>query len=180
MALMLRRIILSVSAFLLAAPLLHGQATPTAYKVGDIQVGAGYVRSNPDYSPSNFNGFGLYGDIDLFRHFGAEVEFHRVAASNAGITISEKTYEFGARYRYPIRRFSPYAKILGGLGSFSFPPSLTQNGTYGMYAGGGGVDVEITRKINVRGDYEYQRWGGFPPRGLQPSVAMVGVAYRFR
>ena len=85
---------------------------------------------------------------------------------------------FGAKYRYPIHRLSPYLKILIGAGNFAFGSSY-QDGTYRIYSGGGGLDYRVTTHIVVRGDYEYQRWGTFPPRGLQPNVFSVGAAFRF-
>lgn len=154
------------------------QAIPAATRQGDLQVGAGYVRANPDYSPSTFTGFGIFADADLWRHLGVEADFHRVSGLSP-VKLSETTYEFGGRYRYPIGPVSPYVKLLFGAGSFSFGSS-TQNGTYGLYSGGGGIDFRLVKNVVARADYEYQRWGGFPPRGLQPNLFTVGAAYRFR
>ena len=156
---------------------MYGQAAPTASRLGILQVGAGYMRGQPDYSPNNFNGYSAWGTFDVYRHFGVEATFHHLSSSQ--INITENTYEAGGRYTYPIGRFYPYAKVQVGAGTFHFGNS-TQNGTYGMYSGGGGVDIEVYRKITLRGDYEYQRWGNFPPRGLQPNLVTIGVGYRFR
>ena len=144
----------------------------------DIQVGVGYVRAHPDYSPSSFSGYTIFADADLLQHLGIEADIHRISG-NVPNTLSETSYEVGGRYRYPIGPFSPYVKLLFGAGTFSFGSS-TQNGTYGMYSGGGGVDFLALKHIVVRADFEYQRWGGFPPRGLQPNLFTVGAAYRFR
>ena len=163
---------------LLAMPLLlPAQATPAATTPGDLQVGLGYSRGNPDYGTKSLNGFTVYGDADIWRHFGAEAEFHRISGDSP--TITESTYEVGARYRLPLQRFSPYLKILVGGGDFTLAGS-TQNGTYSMYAGGGGIDYRLSRHFVLRADYEYQRWGNFPPRGLQPNLVTLGAAYRFR
>lgn len=152
------------------------QAAPTATTHGDLQVGGGYVRGDPDYGTHNGNGFVVFADADVWKHFGIAGEFHHLSSPGA---ISESTYDFGARYRYPVWRVEPYLELLGGAGKFSFGNS-SQNGTYGMYAGGGGVDLHTIPKFIFRVDYEYQRWGSFVPRGLQPNLATVGVAYRFR
>ncbi len=175
---MFRKLLLSLLLFSATRCVLHAQAAPAAEKTGGLQAGVGYVHGHPDYSPANFNGFTVFGDVDLFKHFGIEAEFHRIAI-NTDVSISEKTYEVGGRYRYPIGRFSPYIKVLGGAGTFNFNTS-PQNGTYTMYAGGGGVDFRVQRRITFRVDYEYQRWGSFPPRGLQPSIATIGAAYTFK
>ncbi len=162
----------------LVAPLAHGQAVPAGSVPGDIQVGVGYANANPDYSPHRFNGFGVFADADLWQHFGVEAELHRVSGP-AFDRIAETSYLVGGRYRYPIRNLSPYLKILAGGSNFS-SKSSGQNGGYGIYAGGGGVDYGLTQHLVVRADYEYQRWGSFPPHGLQPNVFLAGVAYRFR
>ena len=107
------------------------QATPAASRLGDLQVGAAYVKGHPDYSPSTFNGYGIFADADLLRHLGVEADFHRISGLTP-TTLSETTYEFGGRYRYPIGPFSPYIKLLFGAGTFSFGNS-TQNGTYAIY-----------------------------------------------
>lgn len=182
---MLTKLLFLVCLFSSVSGSLHAQAVPTATKSGGLQVGAGYVRANPDYSPKLFNGFAVYGDVDLWKHFGLEAEFHRVATAST-INISETTYELGGRYRLPFGPISPYVKLMGGGGSFNFSNNSqngiygNQNGTYGMFAGGGGIDFRVIRNITFRADYEYQRWGSFPPRGLQPSLATIGVAYIIR
>ncbi len=174
---MLQKLTLSLLLFS-ATSLVLGQAIPTASRNGGLQVGAGYIRAQPDYSPHNFNGYGVYGDVDLWNYFGFEAEGHRIAYSQTD-KLAETTFEVGGRFRYPIWRFSPYIKVMGGRGWFSFNNS-PQNGSYAMYAGGGGIDYRLQRRISLRIDYEYQRWGSFPPRGLQPSLGTIGASYRFR
>lgn len=160
-----------------ATATVHAQAVPAATIPGDIQIGAGYVNANPDYGPDRMNGVFVFADADLWKNFGAEASYHRISGGNQ-TTITENTYEVGARYRYRIRKFSPYLKIMIGAGNFAFGTS-TQDGTYRIYAGGGGVDYRVTTHFVARADYEYQRWGTFPPRGLQPNLFSLGLAFRF-
>ena len=162
----------------IAAATAHAQAVPAGTFPGDLQVGAGFVNANPDYGPIRMNGVFVFADADLWKYFGAEAAYHRISGDKP-TTITENTFEIGARYRYPIRRFSPYLKIMAGAGNFAFGSSY-QGGTYRIYTGGGGVEYRVTTHVVVRGDYEYQRWGTFPPRGLQPNLFSAGVAYRFR
>jgi len=49
-----------------------------------------------------------------------------------------------------------------------------------MVAGGVGVDYKALPYLYVRGDFEYQKWFGFTPKGLTPSLLTIGVAYHFR
>ena len=158
------------------------QATPTASRRGDLQVGGGYSDAASDYG-DHFTGFHLYGDFDFLTHFGAEAEFHFVKEGGSNPDFSdlyEKTYEVGARYFRAYGRVSPYAKIMVGRGVFNFPRYDHANLAYNLYAPGVGVDVRIKPYLNVRGDFEYQQWPGFPPTGLGPAILSIGAAYHFR
>ncbi len=160
-----------------AAATVHAQAVPVATIPGDIQIGAGYVNANLDYGVKRANGLFVFADVDLWKHFGVEGEYHRLSADKP-VTVTENSFEVGGRYRYPIRKLSPYIKILVGGGNFAFGSS-SQDGTYRIYAGGGGLDYRVTNHFVARADYEYQRWGTFPPRGLQPNLFSAGLAFRF-
>jgi opacity protein-like surface antigen len=48
-----------------------------------------------------------------------------------------------------------------------------------MYTFGGGADFHVRRSLNIRADYEYQTWMGFPIADLHPNVFTIGVAYHF-
>lgn len=166
---------------LAAAPsLLHAQALPTASRLFSAQVGAGISINSPDYSNGHNKGITAYADLDIGKHLGVEVDYHNVAIWTPN-DIGEVTVLGGVRYGWDYRRFRPYAKILGGRGTFQF-----QEGTYGdgyntshfAYAFGGGVDYALKRKINLRlSDFEYQHWSY--NNGLTPWVYTVGAAYHF-
>ena len=187
---MLRKYVLLV--FLAAATVsaLHGQATPTASKVFDIQAGGSFVVAKSDYLPQKYKGFGFYSTIDFRRHLGIELDFHQVNAPSPAIDY-ERTYEVGGRYVLHYGRLHPYAKAMYGRGVYNFssptPPNRSvqqANLAYNLYALGGGVDVSLKRYLNVRADYEYQSWGsdniGFIPNGISPQLFSIGAAYHFR
>jgi opacity protein-like surface antigen len=158
---------------------MHGQARPTAYRSADLQVGAGVTGANPDYSPSRFYGYFIYGTLDLKTHYGVEAEFHQL--NTAGNNNDwERTYQIGARYvrHYFNDTLHPFVKASIGRGTFNFPYNRATL-SYGMYGFSAGADVRVSRSINVRGEYEYERWPNFPPRGLQPNVVSIGAAYHF-
>jgi opacity protein-like surface antigen len=160
-----------------AATLLHAQASPTASRLGDLQIGAGFSTANPDYSPSRFNGFAVYADFDFTQHLGVEAEFHYVKGPSPD-DFYEKTYEVGGRYHRTYGRIVPYAKGMVGRGVFNFQYGIA-NLAYNMFAGGIGVDYKLKPYLNLRADYEYQHWMGFPPDGLTPQVLTFGAAYHF-
>jgi opacity protein-like surface antigen len=77
-----------------------------------------------------------------------------------------------------------------GIGYFNFPLNAA-HGSYFDVALGGGLDYRLTRRIYVRGEYEYQIWPGFVgppdptpiplqnrPNGLTPNGFSVGASYR--
>lgn len=171
------RIVSVLAAVLLGCVRMSAQSIPAGIKTADIEVGGGYGRTAPDYSPRQFNGFKIFGDYDFLKYAGVEASFNHAAGSTP--SISENTFEAGVRARFPYREFRPYVRIMAGLGSFS-GGQKTQDGTYGLYAAGAGLEYWLPRKFTVRADYEYQRWGNFPPRGLQPNITSIGVAYRIR
>ncbi len=176
-------------AVLGAAVASHAQASPTASRVGDLQIGAGFSNGNSDYLPQRLNGFTGYADFDFRSHIGVEGEFRYIHAPSPS-AVYQKTYQLGGRYFRKYGRFSPYAKAMYGRGVFNFPytpidntapPNLpTANLAYNMLVGGVGVDYRVLSFINVRADFEYQHWLSFPPNGLTPTVFTIGAAYHFR
>lgn len=175
--------------FCLAAVSLHAQARPTASRAGDLQIGISYTTADSDYVANRIRGAGFYADFDLRDHFGVEVNFHQLGDPNT--IVYERTYEFGGRYVLHPRRFdraTPYAKALYGRGVFNYPPPYpppypqnypAANLAYNLASLGGGVDIAVHPRINIRLDYEYQKWFNFPPHGLTPQLITFGAAYHF-
>jgi hypothetical protein len=165
---------------------LHGQATATASRIGDLQIGAMFNLADTDYRPNKFKGYGFYSTYDFRYHVGIEGEFHQINDPDAAEGIYERTYEIGPRYVLHYGRFAPYAKIMYGRGVFNYPPVFGDpkigpiaNLAYNIFAIGGGGDYHVRPWLNVRAEYEYQKWLSFPPNGLTPKIFSVGAAYRF-
>lgn len=161
----------------LAGPSLFAQAVSTASRRADLQIGGGFVVAASDYQPQKLRGFGLYTTLDVTNHFGGEFVFHQANTSTSD-KLYERTYEIGPRYHRDYGPFAPYVKLMYGRGVFNFPNDVA-NLAYNLFAGGVGADIHVKPYLNVRADYEYQKWLSFPPNGLNPQVFMVGVAYRF-
>lgn len=152
------------------------QGDSTISRAGDLQIGGGYTSANSDYLANRIRGLSFYSDFDFREHIGVEVDFHQVSDPNP-TQVYERTYEVGGRYLRHYGRFTPYAKALVGRGVFNFYNAGSL--AYNMYSLGGGVDIAVHRKINVRADYEYQMWSSFQPNGLTPSLITIGAAYHF-
>ncbi len=168
---------LVLSALLVSCTLAGAQAVPTASRRADLQVGIGFSGAHSDYSIGTSKGIAGYATLDLTNHYGAEFVVHQVN-SPAGDQSYERTYELGGRYFRTYGRFSPYVKAMYGRGVFNFP-FTSANLAYNLFAGGAGADLHVLPYLNVRADYEYQTWLGFPPTGLTPQVVTLGVAYHF-
>jgi hypothetical protein len=79
-------------------------------------------------------------------------------------------FEFG--------RAEVYGKALVGLGKMTFPNHYGY-GTFMALAFGGGIDYKLSRKLLVRGDFEWQDWPNFlPDQTMHPWGPTVGIAYR--
>lgn len=179
-------VVLTLSAGFFLAPALNAQAVPAATRPLDLQVGASFDLAHSDYGSRTLNGFGFYSTLNFGFPVGIEAEFHQLNDPGSKQGIYERTYEIGPRYAFHFGRFSPYAKFMVGRGVFNFPPDPRhpENGSvanlaYNIWAGGFGADYRIRPSINLRVDYELQRWSGFPPDGLSPRVLSFGVAYHF-
>ena len=161
---------------------LHGQAIPTASRVGSIQLGAGGMLTSPDYAQLYLKGVTFYGDFDFTHNLGGEFDIHFSAITPQD--ISENTYMIGPRYTLRHNRFAGYGKVLFGLGRFGFQKGdfvSASTGTYGVYAVGGGVEYMATHNINIRAfDIEALKWPGFAPNGLSPITYTFGAAYVFK
>jgi len=178
--------LLSIACCLTSGVVLWGQAKPPIKPSNDLQVGATIDFASPDYGSNTLRGFGFYSTYDFRRHLGVEAEFHQLNDLHEKIGISERTYEVGPRYYFHFGPLQPYAKLMVGRGVFNFPPDPLHpekgpaaNLAYNMWAGGFGADYRLRPSINIRAEYEFQQWTGFPPNGLTPRVFSAGVAFHF-
>jgi len=171
-----------------AAPLLAfclisttlAQSTPTASRPGDLQFGGGFTFGNSDYNFNNvsLNGGAFYITFDKRSHWGYEADFRQVKPSSDP-TVYERTYEVGPRFYLSKGRFAPYTKILYGRGVYNYSGNVANIG-YNLYTYGGGLDFYLTSGLNLRADYEYQNWIGFPITTLHPGLITIGAAFHFR
>ncbi len=152
---------------------------PTASRLGDLQIGGGVSLgySNYNFTDMRLIGGTFYTSFDVKKHWGGEFDFHQ---TNPTVDTSEyeRTYEFGPRYHLNLAGLHPYGKAMFGRAVFNFHNGIA-NIAYNEYVFGGGADIRLKPSLNLRLDYEYQNWIGFPLADLHPSVATVGVAYHF-
>ncbi len=177
---------------------LFSQVSPEAREGGwPIVIGGGFSDFATDYHGSNrMEGVTAWVDWNFYSApgwlsgFGLEVEGHtiRFGVPSGFSQLREDTGEGGAIYTWRHDpNFHPYAKLLAGMGSIDFPPTVGPSGptTYShdtrhLISPGGGAEFRAYRNIWVRADYEYQFWQSiFGASGIRPNGFTIGVSYHF-
>ena len=158
----------------------RGQISLTAGGLGSVfQTDyAGY--GVPETSPYRTYGVGAYVDFKLTRWIQLEAE-GRWIRFNPYIGITQDNYLLGPRlpiHHFRILRATPYGKALVGLGNMTFEYN-DAHGRFTDVALGGGVDMQLTKRISIRAiDFEYQLWPNWVNGTLKPYGASVGVGYK--
>jgi hypothetical protein len=171
--------------FFASSTKLHGQALPTASARGALQAGIGVSNAQSDEFTSRISGITGFATFDFTAHLGVEADIHMLNVITPNDFV-EKSYLLGVRYVWHRGRLDPYIRLSGGIGQSSIqqPSNVYAQGTPGTYlayAGAGGLDIRLTRHINLRAiEFEYQKWPNFPADGLSPTMLTCGAAYRFR
>ena len=197
--LFIRRSATALLLFLLAAGALstRAQVAPSAYARGmSIAAGGEISGFQPDYAGNGvpeaapFSGYlagmGTFVDVKFTPWVQIEAEGRWMRFNRPDGGIYEDNYLIGPRlpiYKLHFWRATPYAKALIGWGKLNF-----ENGNgWGRYtdiAMGGGLDIKMSKRINLRvPDFEYQIWpnwseGGTNTASLKPYGISVGVSYR--
>jgi hypothetical protein len=165
--------------FGIGATTSQAQVAPSAFK-GGISLTAGAMVSafEPDYVPYKLGGIGAYVDLNLFHGLGVEAE-GRWQRFNEFEGISQDNYLLGPRLKlHHFWRATPYVKVLGGFSNMNFENNVA-TGRFTTIAGGGGIDLHLTRRWSVRAiDAEYQVWPSFLGSTLQPYGLSAGIGYR--
>jgi hypothetical protein len=168
---------LAIALLLGGASILHAQATSTASRAGDLQLGLGYSSAKPGYGQQSFQGITAFMDFSRHSQFGLEAEFHQLSSTNNDQSF-QRTYEVGGRYFKTYGPFVPYLKAMIGRGDFNYPYGQTDL-SYTLYAGAIGADFMINPSLRLRMDYELQSWFSFPNEALTPQIFTFAVAYHF-
>jgi len=192
----MKRSILALLCFAFSSVALvsaHSQVAPSATeRVFSVRVGGLASAFQPDYAgegdaqtgPQRLYGVGAYVDARFTRWIQPELEmrwgrFNEYTCVNDVVNncpgIDENTYSLGDRV--PIKtfhKFTPYGKVLAGLGNASWLSANVFVLTYG-----GGVDYRLSRKFTIRcADFEYQQWKINSALTIWPYGLSAGMSYR--
>ncbi len=177
-----------------AAVSARSQVVPAATgRTFSLNVGGMGSVFQPDYAgnliaqtaPNRLYGAGAYVDAHFSRWLQIEAEGRWLDFNDnyvCGQTLfgeyvycqnSEHSYLIGPRIApYTFHQFTPYGKVLVGIGSGSFITGRTLAVAYG-----GGVDYRLTRRFTLRAfDFEFQQWRVIPTLYLYGGS--VGLSYK--
>jgi len=167
----------------------RAQVEPTAYRSQlSLRVGGMGSGFQPDYagggipeaSPQRLYGFGVYADLKFTRWVQLEGEM-RWLRMNSFADITQDNYLIGPRvpiHEFKWKQATPYGKALFGMGKMNFEYNYA-HGRFMDIALGGGLDLQLTKRISVRAvDFEYQLWPNWINGTLKPYGVSVGAAYK--
>jgi len=171
----------------LAAGTACAQVVPSATGPGrSLWAGAEYTNIHagfPYESAQRLWGIGGFADYHITAHIGAEGEA-RFLRFHSYYGETEDNYLVGPRYTFRgIGKLQPFGQCLAGLGKIQYPFQIG-SGTYLAVAPGGGANYRLSRRLTVRGEYEYQFWPNSPNIANEPAHAItpngfnVGLAFR--
>ena len=143
----------------------------------DLSAGGTFSAYYVGYGQRTLLGPSAFVDLSNKSHVGIEAE-GRWLNLNETAGVHDSTYLIGPRIAFNrLGRFQPYAKVLVGVGKFTFPYDYAQ-GNYFVVAPGAGCDFRITRRIDVRlADFEYQNWPDFTYGELPSWGVSSGVRF---
>src|ERR1700712_4068781 len=167
----------------LPASLAGAQALPAASRE-PIEVGAAFSFGSPDFEQTTtyVEGVTVFANAGIKGRLGAQIDVH-LDGLITPIDIGQDTYQIGPRFSLLHEdRVNIYAKVIGGIGRFSYQAGTYPNpssATYGVFSFGAGIEYRVSRRFDVRAmDLEFQTWPGFPGGSLHPVVASMGLAWR--
>lgn len=165
-----------------------GQAFAPASRKLNVNIGGSAILAYPGiptsystlYGKWNYAGVGVYATLDPHRRFGSEVSANLIT----GQYVSEKTFMFGPRYYHDYGNVAPYIKAMYGRGNFRYPSNLG-SANFNVLSAGTGMAYSVEPWLQVRVDYEYQRWLGFSnnnnvigfPGAMSPQMISIGIGY---
>jgi hypothetical protein len=145
---------------------------------------------------------GITAGVDVsvysWNRFAAAIDIRGSYPINDGQLVAEKSLLGGLRVSYEpagifstpiagLSRLRPYGDFLYGRGEMDYQHGgyLVGNLLYtqtagGIYAGGGGVEVDVSPRFSFKADYQAEHWSTpvTPSGSVFAQQVGVGVAYR--
>ena len=159
---------------------------------------------------------GITAGVDLalpsYHRYRPVLEVRGTYPLEGGQIDAQKEFLGGLRVERQYTRWHPYLDVEVGRGQLDYKNGGFTYGDYTylyststVYSGGGGLDVDVTRHLAVRGDVQVQHWdtpfpatatttpvvatrarpeifvaaAGTAPQTIYPTMVTLGVVYRF-
>jgi opacity protein-like surface antigen len=172
---------------LLAAASAFGQALPSAEGTGaSLWVGGEYsnfAAGFPNGSSVRLSGVGMFANYNWNHPFGIDAHA-RFLNFNSWNGETQFNLLAGPRYTFlHSDKVRPFASFQAGVVHIQYPFKIGTGTSFAMVPGGG-LDYRLSRRLSVRGEYEFQFLPNSPnftnePRfGIKPNGISVGLAYR--
>lgn len=175
----------AIAVLSILAVRLPAQVAPAA-RVGGypISVGVGISGYNIDYGHDLYmEGPVVRAGVTLYHGFGIDGSARSIFMNTPPelTRMQQSTFLGGIYYEgFHVGRVHPFVRMGGGIGLIEFPshdPKYTRD-KYSVFAPSGGIEYQLTRKVAIRAEYEYQFWKEFQsPNYLTPNGATLGVNY---
>jgi hypothetical protein len=157
----------------LSCPTLQAQETPE----WDISGGYSYLKADLRGSSFHLNGGAASLTENLNSWFGGRIEVNAYQGSVSGTNVSAQTFTYGPVFAYRRSdKFTPFAHVqLGAIHASQGYLGISTSAFRFAMSSGGGVDVNINRKVGIRlqGDYLMTRFLGLRQDNIQGSVGLV-------
>jgi len=131
-------------------------------------------------------------DLGFGIHYGVlpQLEVRGTIPMDSGNLVGEKNFLAGLKVEKIYGRYHPYVNLLFGRGELNYhapgylDPTATvlyQRTNSNVWSPGGGVDIDVTRSIAFKADFQYQRYDTpVTTSGTVYSKAITfGAVYRF-
>ena len=180
-------LLLSLSLLSVYAGKLHSQSSPTASKESIISVFGAYSLISTDREASRISGVTFGTDLSIYAPSGfvPSLEARVQIAPGSLAYDGQNTYGGGIRIDRPIKRFVPYFDFLVSYGHLSFtnPTTIYKHDNSVVYAGGGGLEYNLSTQWAARADYLFEHWdigttNNVLSGAFSPQIVTVGIAYR--
>lgn len=151
----------------------HAGREPGSY----IALGVTGSGFNSGYGQQRLLGPAFYVDANLYRRLGFEAEARSLRFHNQ-LDVRQTTYLAGVRVSARGYNVRPYAKLLAGTGTMTFPYN-DAHGRYLVVAPGAGLDWRVRRRLQLRVvDFQYQYWPQFTFGAMRSWGISTGFSLR--
>jgi hypothetical protein len=181
-------------AIVLAIPSLAGvvqaQVAPTATQPLELSAFGGLTGTFTDLEGGKNLAITAGADLTLLnlRLLRPSIEFRGSYPIDKGTVSSQKNFLVGPRVEHAFGRLHPYADFLVGrgeidygMGGFVAGDLIYLSTISTIYAGGGGVNLNVTRRVDFKADVQYQHWDTpvVASGVIHPVAVTLGAVYRF-